>query len=191
MVLDKAFLGPTPESLQAVDVDLAGREMFSVVYLQVSVAAKHEAVIAAELIRVNDTAPADLLDGKREQRGRRDIRNDRHMNPTVPLQDAEHRDFAGGAPSPVAFTSAAEVGLVQFDLPIEQGLGILGMAQNGQPDDRHGPVNGPIRHVQLQGHLADRDFQFKELDEGQPLHGVQSAPVNPPSRKIMEGILTA
>lgn len=64
MVLDEPLLGPAPESLQAVDVNLSGREILSVVYLQVPVAAKHEAVIASELVRVNDTSPADLLDGE-------------------------------------------------------------------------------------------------------------------------------
>lgn len=113
------------------------------------------------------------------------------MNQAVPFQNAEYRDFAGGATSPVALASAAEVSLVQFDLPIEQGLSILGVAQNGQPDRRNGPVDGSIGQFQLQRHLADGDFQFKELDEGQPLHRVQSAPVDPPSGKVMEGIITA
>ena len=64
MVLDKPLLGPTPESLQTVDVDLAGREVLAVVHLQVPIATEHEAVIASELICVNDTSPSDLLDGE-------------------------------------------------------------------------------------------------------------------------------
>jgi hypothetical protein len=98
MVFDQSLLGPTPESLQAVDVDLAGREVLLVVHLQVSVAAEHEAVVASKLIRVDHTASTHLFDGELEQRGGRDIRNDVDMHQTIPLQDAEDRHFAGRAP---------------------------------------------------------------------------------------------
>ena len=46
MVLHQPFLGPAPEPLQAVDVDPAGGEELLVVYFQVPVATKHQAVIA-------------------------------------------------------------------------------------------------------------------------------------------------
>jgi len=166
MVLDEPLLGPAPESLQAVDVDLAGREVLAVVHFQVPVAAEHEAVIAPELVRVNDTSPADLLNGELQKGCRRDIGYDINMNQTVPLQNAKYRDFAGGTPTSVSLSSSAEVRLVQFDLPVEQGLSILGMAQNGQPHGRNSSVDGSIRNVQLQGHLPNGNFQFKELDEG-------------------------
>ncbi len=61
MVLDQPLLGPTPKSLQAVDVDLAGGEVLLVVHLQVPIAAEHEAVVALELVRIDDRIPADLL----------------------------------------------------------------------------------------------------------------------------------
>ncbi len=64
VVLDKPLLGPTPESLQAVDVHLAGREILAVVHLQMPVSAEHQAVIAFELVRVDDRSSADLLDGE-------------------------------------------------------------------------------------------------------------------------------
>jgi hypothetical protein len=64
MVLDEPLLGPTPKSLQPVDVDPTGGEVLAVVHFQVPIAAEHEAVIAPELVRVNDTSPANLLDGK-------------------------------------------------------------------------------------------------------------------------------
>ena len=62
MMLDEALLGPAPESLHAVDVHLAGREILAVVHLQVPVSAEHETVIALEFVRVNHRSPADLLD---------------------------------------------------------------------------------------------------------------------------------
>jgi hypothetical protein len=112
------------------------------------------------------------------------------MNQTVSLQDAEYRNFASGSPSSVAFTSTTEVGFIQLDLPVEQGLGIFRVAQNGQPDGRNSPVDGSIRYVQLQSHLPNGDFQFKELDEGHPLNTGQTTLINPPTGEIMEGIIT-
>jgi hypothetical protein len=112
------------------------------------------------------------------------------MNQTVSLQDAEYRNFASGSPPSVAFTSTTEVGFIQLDLPVEQGLGIFRVAQNGQPDSRNSPVDGSIRYVQLQSHLPNGDFQFKELDEGHPLNIGQTTLINPPTGEIMEGIIT-
>ena len=158
MVLDQSFLGPTPEPLQAVDVDFARREDLLVVHLQVPVAAEHEAVVAAELVRIDHAASTDLLDGELEQRSGRDIRDDADMNPSFSLQDAEHRHFAGRAAASIAFASASEVGLIELDLTTQQTRGILGVAQDGHPDRADGPVDGPIGQAQLQGHLADRDL---------------------------------
>ena len=158
MVFNQSLLGPTPEPLQAVDVDLARREVLLVVHLQMSVAAEHEAVVAAELVRIDHAASTDLLDGKRKQRSGRDIRDDADMNPAFSLQDAEHRHFAGCATASIAFASASEVGLIELDLATQQGRGILSVAQDGHPDRIDSPVDGPIGQAQLQGHLADRDL---------------------------------
>ena len=165
VVFHQPLLGPTPKSLEAVDVDPTGGEVLLVVYLQVPVAAEHEAVIAAELIRIDHTAPANLLDGERKQRSGRDIRHNRDMNPACPLQDAEHRHFPGRSLASFAFAPAPEVGLVEFDLAAQQRGGILSVAQDGHSDCGDGPIDAPIGQTQLQGHLADRDIQFKELDQ--------------------------
>ena len=154
MVFHEPLLGPTPEALQAVDVDPAGGEVLVVVHLQVPVAAEHEAVVAFEPVGIDHTAPADLLDGEFQKRLRRDIRNATDMNPTVPLQDAENRHFSGRTPAPVAFATTPEVGLIELDLATKKVGGILGMTQDGHPDRVDGPVDGPIGQPQLQGHLA-------------------------------------
>jgi len=155
MVLDQPLLGPTPESLQAVDVDLAGGEVLLVVHLQVPVSAEHEAIVASELVCVNDTASTDLLDGELQQRSGRDIRNDADVNQAITLQDAEDRHFAGRSPAPIAFAPASEVGLIELDLAAQQTLSILGVAQDGHADRADGPVDCPIGQSQLQGHLTD------------------------------------
>jgi hypothetical protein len=67
MMLDKSLLGPAPKTLQSVDIDFAGREPFAVIDFQVSVAAKHQAIIATELIGIYDAASAHGLDGEANQ----------------------------------------------------------------------------------------------------------------------------
>ena len=121
VVFHQPLLGPTPKSLEAVDVDSTGGEVLLVVHLQVPVAAEHEAVVTSEPVRVDHTAPPDLLDGELEQRGGRDIRHHIDMDPALPLQDAEHRHFAGCAPAPIALAPPPEVGLIEFDLAAQQG----------------------------------------------------------------------
>ncbi len=191
MVFHEPLLGPTPEALQPVDVDPPGGEVLVVVHLQVPVAAEHETVVAFELVGIDHTAPADLLDGEFQKRLRRDIGNATDMNPAVSLQDAENRHFAGRSPAPVALATAPEVGLIELDLAAQQRGGILGMTQDGHPDRVDGPVDGPVGQPQLQGHLVGGDLQFKELDHREPLHTAQPAVVNPTAREVVKRISTA
>jgi hypothetical protein len=75
------------------------------------------------------------------------------------------------APRPwVAFPPASEVGLIQFDLTTQENIGVGCMIQNGHPDRAHGPINSLVGHLHLLGHLPDRYFQLKELEDRQPLH---------------------
>ena len=158
MVLNQALLGPTPKPLQAVNVNLAGGEALLMVHLQVPVATEHEAVVALELVRIDDRAPADLFDRQLQQGGCRDVSNDRHMDLTVPLQDAQYRHFSGSPSASVALAAAPEVALIQLNLSAQQKGGILGLADKGQPDGLNGSVNRPVSQAHLLGHLADGDL---------------------------------
>jgi hypothetical protein len=85
--------------LQPVDVHPATREVFPVVQAKVSVAAEHERVVALVSIRIGDASPANLLDRESQNifcpgGGKRS-----HEDSSLPLQNAENRDFAGGTPS--------------------------------------------------------------------------------------------
>lgn len=107
MAPDESFLDTTPKSLHAVDGDLSGREISAMVHFQMPVSAEHQAVIAFELVCVDQRAPADLLDGKPQKGLCRHIGHDIYMNRAVSLQNAEDNHFAGSASSPGAFPCTA------------------------------------------------------------------------------------
>jgi len=189
MVLDQPLLGPAPEALHPVDADLSGGEILAVVHLQVPVAAEHQAIVAVEPIGVNDASPADLLDGEAQQGLRPDIRDDVDLDDALPLQDPEDGNLAGSTAPSFPLPSASEVGLIQLDLTAQENIGIVGMAQDGHPDRHHGPVNGPIGQLHLLGHLPDGNFQFKELEDRQPLHAGQTTMVDPTTGELMIRVL--
>ncbi len=143
MMFDESLIGPTPESLQAVDVDLARGEDLLVIDLQVPIPAKHQAVVTCESVRIEDAASTNLFDGQLQQGGRRDIGDNRDVNPALALENAEYGHFPGRPTTSVAFASAAEVGLVEFDFTTQEG--ILGMTQDRRANRTDGPIDGPVR----------------------------------------------
>jgi hypothetical protein len=155
------------------------------------VSAEHQTVVTFELIRIDDTSSANLLDGETQQYLRRNFWDGTDLDDAPSLQDAEDGNFAGGSTASVAFSSSSEVGFIQFYLPTQENIGVGGMTQDGHPDRVHGPVNGPVRQLHLLGHLSDGDFQFKELEDRQPLNTGQTTMIDPTARKIMERIFTA
>lgn len=179
MVLYESLLGPAPESLQAINIHLPGREVFLMVNVQMSVSAEYQAVIAFELIRVYDRSPADLLDRHTQQGLSCYIWNYGNLNDAVSLQNPEDGNLPGSTTTPFTLASAAEVALIQLDLPVQQSFGISGMAQDRQADGANSSINGPVRQPHLLGHLPDRNFQLKELDQGKPLYTGQSSLVDP------------
>ena len=89
-------------------------------------AAKHKAIIAAELIGIDNAATPDGLGGKANQGLGGDIRDDIDMNLAVSLQDPEYRHFTGCATASLAFASAPNIAFIQFDFTTRQVAGILG-----------------------------------------------------------------
>mgnify|MGYP007127715533 CR=1 FL=1 len=159
--------------------------------LQVLVAAEHEDVIAAELIRIDHAVSTNILDGEHKQRICQDTRQNIDMDPAHPILDAEQRHFAGFATASIALAPYLEVGLVEYDHVARQGGSTLKVAQDGCVDRAHDPVDSPIENAQLQGHLADRDLQLKEVDQREPLDFAQTAVINPTPREDMERIAAA
>ncbi len=179
MMFDQPLLGPAPESLHAVDVNLTGREILAVVHLQMPVSAEHEAVVAPEFVRINHRSSADLLDREPQKGFRRDIGHNIHMDQAVSFQDAKDGNLAGSASAPVSFSPASEVALIQFDLSTEKSFSIFGMTQNSPADGHDGIVNRSVGQLNLACHLPCGDFQFKELDQGEPLNAAQAPLVDP------------
>jgi hypothetical protein len=48
-------------NLQTIDIGFAGREIHAVIRLQRAISAEHGAIIAPELVRIDETGPAGLL----------------------------------------------------------------------------------------------------------------------------------
>ena len=189
MELHEPLLRVAPKAFEAVDVDLAGGKDLPVIQPQVPIAAEHQAVIAPELIRVHDTAPAHLLQGPIEQTLRRDIGHDVDLHAPPSLQDTEDGHLAGGAPSALALAPAAEVGLIQLDLALEQSWG--GVRHERLPEHVAGLQRGRVAQADFAPDPARRDLQLKELDDPQPLDRADLAPAQPPPGPVAEGVATA
>jgi hypothetical protein len=92
------------------------------------------------------------------------------MDQAVSFQDAKDGNLAGSTSAPVSFSPDSEVALIQFDLSPEKSFSIFGMTQNGPADGHGGIVNRSVGQLNLACHLSCGDFQFKELDQREPLN---------------------
>jgi len=63
MIFHQTFLGKTPETFKAVNVDFAGSEGFAMVNLEMPVATECQRIIAVKFIGANNASAANLLDG--------------------------------------------------------------------------------------------------------------------------------
>jgi len=189
VVFDDPFLGVTPESFQAVDVNPAAGEVFSVIHPQVSITAEHECVVDLVAIGVDDAPSAYLFDREREDCFGPGVGNHLHEDTSIPLQNAKYRDFAGRPTTSLSFSLPAEVGLVHFDFASDEGFfSLVGVSQDGGTDGVDRPVDRIIGDPQLLGDLPCGKFQFEEFDQSQPLSRREISPVDPPSGEIVEGV---
>ena len=189
MELDDALLGVTPEALNAVDVDLSIAKMLAMVDIDMPVTAEHQRIITFELVRVNDAATPDHLDRQVEQSFSFDILNSLHMDTTVSLEDTEYRNLIGCPTTAFAFAPTSKVGLVQFNSPVHPVRRFNAMP-NRLPDGLDGFQSRGITQTNLLSNPASGDFQFKELDDPQPLLRADFDIVDPAVTEVMEGVLT-
>lgn len=87
----EATLGVTPETLDAVDVALAGGELVGTMIdsIMFRIADIHQAIIAAPAIGMNDCFRSDATTNNGLQRGLFAVRHDLGVNLAVALQEAE------------------------------------------------------------------------------------------------------
>lgn len=188
VVFHDAFLGVTPEALQAVDVHPATREVFPVVHAKVSVAAEHERVVAPVSVRIDDASPANLLDRESQHIVCPGGGKHFHEDSSLPLQNAENRDFAGGTPSPFPFSLPSKIRFVHFDFAAKGRVAISGLSQDGGTDRVDGFIRRIVGEAELLSDLPYGEFQFEEFDETQPLSGSKIPLVDPAAGEVMEGV---
>jgi hypothetical protein len=174
--------------LQPVDVHPATREVFPVVHAKVSVAAEHERVVALVSVRVDDASPANLLDRECQHIFCPGARKHFHEDSSLPLQNAENRDFAGGTPSPFPFSLPSKIRFVHFHFAAKGHVAIGGMRQDGGTDRVDGFIRRIVGEAKLLSDLPDGEFQFEEFDETQPLSGGKIPLVDPAAGEVMKGV---
>ena len=154
MMLDEALFGPTPESFQPVDIYFPVGKPFFMVDREVAIPAEHERIVRLVPVGVNDAAAPYGLNGKAEKRFSAHVPDRFHPDDALALQDTEYGNFTGCAASAFAFSFAAEVTFVQFDLAAQQFGRIGGGTENRMAYNHHCPVNGIIGHGELRGNLV-------------------------------------
>jgi len=161
------------------------------IYLKMTIPTKHQGIVALELIGINDTPSPDFRNSQSQHRFSADIRDSLDKHPAIPLQDTEYRDFSRSSSTSLAFTSTTEVGLINFHFAPKKCGNVLGMGHDSHTDRCNGIIHGIIRQSHLDGDLTCGEFQFKELDDSQPLSTGQVTAVDPPVGEIMEPVSAA
>jgi len=158
---------------------------------QMPVAAEHQTVVAAELVGIDDAAATDGLDRLFQQAPGRNIRDDLHSNHAISLVKAKHRHFRGRPPAPLALASAAKVRLVQLNFPGQKIRGIRGRDQDRIAQQVVRLQSRRVTDSALNRRPQGADLQFKHLDQPQPGFERAVQLVDPPSGKIMKGVLAS
>ena len=135
------------------------------IHTQVSISAEHQTVVTFELVGVNNTASADLLGCQPQQGLGGYIRNNRHLNDIVSLQNPSNRNLPGSTSAPFSLAPATEITLIQLNLSVQQSFSILSLIEDRPANSADGPIHCSVRHAHLQRHFPNGHFQFKELDQ--------------------------
>lgn len=104
-------------------------ELFLVIDPPVVEAVERELVISLPAVGVDDRVQLDVLQDRAQQVLLAAVGRQDDADLAASLEQPEDGDLAAGAPSALAFTMAAKVGLVDLDVPLE--LLQLGLAIGG------------------------------------------------------------
>ena len=164
--------------------------MFTVIHGKVPETAEHERIISLVLVCVDDAPATDLFDGQAKKGLCFAVWNDLDKYLAAPGENAENRDLACGAAAALAFALAAETGFIQFNFAGKEDICILRVSQDSHPEYRHSPVGRVVGNADLLCDHSCRYFEFKELDDPEPLAWAQPAEVDPALWKIMLNVAT-
>jgi hypothetical protein len=186
-----SFFGKAPESLHPVDIDFTGGKELFMVDFDVTVPAKHEAVVAFEFIGINDTASANRFHGEVEQGVCGDIVNHFYFDHPLALQDTENRYFIVCSSASFPLSSSPEIRFIHLNLSTEQRCPLRSIGHDRFPDHGDRFEDRWITEAHLGSDLACRQLKLKELYDPQPVPSGYLNGIEPASRKVMECISTA
>lgn len=190
MEFDQSLLGETPKSFEAINIHLARREALPVIDSKMTIATEHKSIIAPELIRVDDGSATDRFDGHAEQRLSGNVSDDFNPDRPVALQDAKNRHFSGCPAASLPFAPSTKITFVQLDFASKEQVCILA-GYDSESDYRDRFENRRIAQTDLLGDLPGRNFEFKELNDPQPLLERDVQLIDPSIREVVEGIFTS
>jgi hypothetical protein len=188
MELGEPFLGVVPKAFQAININLASGKALPMVHSQVAVTTEHQGIIPSEFVRVNNGAPPDHFHGLTQQAFSRDVLDHGNLDFSVSLEDTEDRNLSSSPSTAVAFTTATEVGFIQFDLARSPEIAFS--SHQSLSYEIADTQNGRITQPDLGGNFMGRNVEFKELDDPQQLFQGNAAQSDPSIREVMKGIST-
>ncbi len=190
MEFDKSLLGETPKAFEAINIHLARREALPMIDSKMTIATEHKSIIAPELIGIYDRSATDRFDGHAEQRLSRNVSDDFNLDRPVALQDAENRHFSGCPAATLPFAPTTKIAFVQLDLTSGKHIGILS-GDDSESDDCDRLQDRRITQPHLLSDLPGRNFEFKELNDPQPLLERDVQLIDPSIREVVEGVFTS
>ena len=190
MKFDQPFLGVTPKSFEAININLARREALPMIDTKMTITAEHKSIVPPELIRVHDRPATDRFDGHVEQGLCGNVFHHFNLDRPVTLQDAENRHFSCCPATTFPFTPPTEVTFIQLNLASKEQFWIL-TGKNGTSDDRDCLQYRGIAQSDLLSDFPCRDFEFKELNDPQPLLERDVQLIDPSVREVVEGVFAS
>lgn len=190
MEFDQSLLGETPKSFEAINIHFARREALPVIDAKMTIATEHKGIIAPELVGVHNRSATDRFDSHAKQGLSRNVWNDFDLDRPISLQNAENRHFSGCPTAALPLAPTTKIAFVQFDLTSEEQVGIL-TGGDRDSDDRDCLQDRRITQAHLLCNLPGRDFEFKELNDPQPLLERDAQLIDPSIREVVESVFTS
>ena len=189
-MFNEPFFSVAPETFQSVDVDFAGREDLFVVDPEMAITAEHQSIIPSELIRIDYTPSTYLFDRQIQKRLGTDVGQYLHLNYSLPLQDAENRDFMPSTSSTFTSTLASKISFIHLHFAFDQIMVPLVFSHYAPSDQIHCLEHGRITYFDLFSNLPGGKLQFKQFNDPKPVNGTNSQLSQPATNPFGKRITT-